>query len=285
MQALEVLRPSTLDDALAILGARDVTPLAGGTDFMVATEAGPRPGVTALSLAELRELRDIEERSDCIVLGSLVTHAQVVGSKLARRFVPLLVQGCATVGSPQIRQVGTLAGNIMNASPAADSVPPLIVLGAQIEISSTSGRRVLPLEEVITGPGTTVVEAHELVTQIIVPKMAPGEKFLYRKIGQRKALACCIASLAIRFAFDRETRLCSNLALAFGAVTPVVRRVRELETALCREPLESTSVSRIARQAGHYCIPISDTRASAEYRADVCCSLLHTALSELALQD
>jgi xanthine dehydrogenase FAD-binding subunit len=282
VQDFDSLKPSSLGEALRMMSAGRVKPLAGGTDLMVDMKPDFSSRPTALSLSALNELRAIEESTDSIILGSLVTHAQIVDSQVTQHFLPLLVQGCATVGSPQIRHVGTLGGNIMNASPAADSVPPLVALGAEIELTSATGRRVLPLEEVITGPGETLVQERELLTRIIVPKMKPHEKYLYRKLGQRKALACCIASLAVRFVFDEETRLCSNPAVAFGAVAPVVRRIREVEALLDGRVLEPSRIASVAREAGRYCRPISDVRASAGYRTDMCQSLLYSTLCTLA---
>jgi len=274
VQVADIARPASLDKALALLRDGHLKPFAGGTDFMVGDVTSAASGAAALCLSGISELHDIVEDGQSIVLGALVTHAQVVASQVARRFVPLLVEGCATVGSSQIREVGTLGGNIANASPAADSVPPLVALGAEVEIMSSSGRRVLPLEDYATGPGASVLENDELLTRIVLPKMAPDEQFSYRKLGRRKAVACSVASLAVRFTFDYETRRCSRPAVAFGAVAPTVRRSPELEAALCEEPLDEARILSLSERAGEYCSPISDIRASARYRVDMCSVLL-----------
>jgi xanthine dehydrogenase FAD-binding subunit len=234
-----------------------------------------------VDISGIKELKEIRENGDNIILGSLVTHAQVVNSEPANSYLPLLVQGCRTVGSPQIRNTGTLGGNIANASPAADSLPPLIALGARIVLSSVNGEREMQIEEFITSPGKTTIKPDEILTKIIVKKMKPGEKCSYRKLGQRKALAISIASVAVRFEFDPHTRRCSNPGIAFGAVAPVIRRARGLEDELAQCRIDNNVIKKIVAKAKEYCDPISDIRASGEYRRDMCCSLLYETLYEL----
>lgn len=281
MQIDDMIRPTGLLEALQVMAEGNVVPLAGGTDLLIRMKRGSLAPRRLLLLSGLQELGRIEETSGEIIIGSMVTHGDITRSEPARQHLPLLVQGCATMGSPQIRNAGTLGGNIVNASPAADSLPALVALGARVVLVSTGGSREMRLEEFITGPGRTGLRPDELLTGIIVPKMRPGERCLYRKLGQRKSLAISIASLAIRFEYDSGARTCSNPGIAFGSVMPVVKRITELENLLTQQPLDGPGIRRVAEQARQYCSPISDVRASADYRRDMCNSMLYESLCAL----
>jgi len=280
-KAFNLIRPHDVNEALAVVAGGDVTPIAGGTDLLVRMRKGIISPEKVIDMSGIEELKEIRESEENIILGSLVTHAQVVSSELTKYYLPLLVQGCQTVGSPQIRNTGTLGGNIVNASPAADSLPPLVALDARIVLSSLNGQRQMQIEDFITSPGKTKIKPDEILTKIIVKKMKPGEKCSYRKLGQRKALAISIASVAVRFEFDSHVRKCSNPGIAFGAVAPVIRRARGLEDELTQCRIDDGFIKKIAGKAKKYCDPISDIRASGEYRRYMCCSLLYETLYEL----
>jgi CO/xanthine dehydrogenase FAD-binding subunit len=281
LQAFDLIRPRNIDAALAAMAGGSATPLAGGTDLLVRIKKGLLAPEKVVDLSALEGLGGIREDGEQIVIGPLITHGEVMESDLANRYLPVLVQGCATVGSPQIRNMGTLGGNIVNASPAADSIPPLVVLGTGVILQSLAGKRELRLEEFITGPGKTQLRAGELLTGIVVRKMKASERSLYRKLGQRKALAVSIASVAVRMEFDPATGMCSSAGIAFGAAVPVIRRVKELESLLCGRKLDEQGIREIADKARELCAPISDIRASAEYRRAMCSSLLYETLYEL----
>ncbi len=281
LQTFELIRPRNLDAALAAMAGGNATPLAGGTDLLVRIKKGLLEPEKVVDLSALEELGGIREDGEQIVIGPLITHGEVMESDLANRYLPVLVQGCATVGSPQVRNMGTLGGNIVNASPAADSIPPLIVLEAGVILQSLAGKREMRLEEFIIGPGKTQLRAGEVLTGIVVNKMPAGERSLYRKLGQRKALAISIASVAVRMEFDLATGMCSNPRIAFGAAVPAIRRVKDLESLLCQRKLDERGIREIAEQAKEFCAPISDIRASAEYRRAMCGSLLYEVLYEL----
>jgi CO/xanthine dehydrogenase FAD-binding subunit len=265
--------------AAAVAGG-EATLLAGGTDLLVRIKRRMLAPKMVVDLSGLEELREITEDGDTVVLGTLATHAQLIDNELATRCLPLLVQGCAT-GSSQIRNRGTLGGNIMNASPAADSIPPLVALGARVVLRSLAGCRELPLESFSTGPGKSQLRPDEILTAVVAPKMQAGEKCRYRKLGQRTSLAISIASVAVKFDFDRRTRTCRQPSVAFGAVAPVVRRISALEGLLAATTLDEVGIREIAARAREFCSPISDIRASAEYRREMCASLLFEVLDEL----
>lgn len=281
MRDFEVIRPGSINEALLAIGDSEGVPLAGGTDLMVRIKNKLLHPKKLIDLSGLTELAEIKDAGDFITIGAMTTHEQVLQSAITRKYLPLLVQGCASVGSPQIRNAGTLGGNIMNASPAADSIPPLVALGAKVILRSVNGKREINLEEFITGPGKTCILPGELLTGIIVKKMQPGERFKYKKLGQRNALAISIASCAVKMEFDSVSGRCSKPSIVFGSVAPVVKRSRELEELLASKKLDDQGIQDIVKRARNYCSPISDIRASAEYRREMCTSLLYEVLQEL----
>ncbi len=281
MKELEVIRPRTINEALEVIKDNDCVPLAGGTDLLVKLKRKFIAPKKLVDLSGINELAKIEDAGDSIIIGAMVTHAQVVESSVTREYLPLLVQGCATVGSPQIRNMGTLGGNIMNASPAADSLPALVALEARVILRSASGKRELKLEDFITGPSQTQIMPGELLTGVVVTKMQNGEIFKYKKIGQRKALAISIASCAVKMEYDPVSGRCSNPSITFGAVNPVVKRCGELEKLVDGKRLDINCIKEVAERAKEFCSPISDIRASAEYRRNMCTALLFEILQEL----
>lgn len=281
LNRFELLRPHNLAEALSMKASHSCTPVAGGTDLLVKIKNKMLAPPKVMDLTDLKELGQIREAGDKLSIGALATHTEIIENPLVQKFAPLLVEGCQTVGSPQIRNKGTIGGNIVTASPAADTVPPLVCLNAKVILSSVRGQRAMPLEDFITGPGATQLAQDELLVEIIIDKMEPGEKFVYRKIGRRKALAISVASMAMRLKLDQSNR-CQQIAIAFGAVSPVVRRATNLENYLIGKVLTGETLQEAVEMARHSCDPISDIRASKEYRKNMCGSLLLEFLSQIA---
>jgi CO/xanthine dehydrogenase FAD-binding subunit len=267
-----VLVPDRLDDALAAL-ADDPAPivLAGGTDLMVELNYGRRRPRDVLSLRRLTELRAFHvERSgagpDEVVLGAGVTYTALLGDELAG-LLPALAQAARTVGSPQIRNTGTIGGNLGTASPAGDTLPPLVALDASVELASAGGhRRRLPVSEFLVGPKRTALRPGELIVAVRVPAAAGAREFL--KIGVRNAMVIAVASCAL--VVDRERR---TLACALGAVGPVPVRDHDAElwatTRLdwdAAGPPHPSVVEGFARRMAAASRPIDDHRATADYR-------------------
>jgi CO/xanthine dehydrogenase FAD-binding subunit len=267
-----VLVPDRLDDALAAL-ADDPAPLvlAGGTDLMVELNYGRRRPRDVLSLRRLTELRAFHvERSvagpDEVVLGAGVTYTALLGDELAG-LLPALAQAARTVGSPQIRNTGTIGGNLGTASPAGDTLPPLVALDATVELASAGGhQRRLPVSAFLVGPKRTALRPGELIVAVRVPVTAGAREFL--KIGVRNAMVIAVASCAL--VVDRERR---TLACALGAVGPVPVRDHDAElwatTRLdwdAAGPPHASVVEGFARRMAAASRPIDDHRATADYR-------------------
>jgi CO/xanthine dehydrogenase FAD-binding subunit len=266
-----VLAPDRLDDALvALAGDPALTVLAGGTDLMVELNYGRRRPGNVLSLRRLAELRtwhlERGHRGDeVVVLGATTTYTVLLGPELSR-LLPALAQAARTIGSPQIRNTGTIGGNLVTGSPAGDTLPVLVAVGATVELASVDGRRRLPVAKFLVGPKKTALRPGELLVAVRVPVTAGPCEFL--KIGVRNAMVIAVASLAL--VVDRERRM---LSCALGAVGPVPMRdpaaelwaTTRLDWDGAARPHPSV-VEGFGRRMAAASRPIDDHRATAEYR-------------------
>jgi xanthine dehydrogenase FAD-binding subunit len=269
-----VLLPRSLDELWEALEEHPQAALyAGGTDLLVRLRQGLVEAPALVCLERLSELAAIEDRGQEVLIGALATHQAVLDSELVRREFPVLTAALAELGSPPIRHMGTLGGNIVTASPAGDSLPPLYVLEAEVELRSFRGRRRLPLAEFITGPGCTRLERGEVLAGVWVPKAAGFNRHHFEKVGRRKALAISVASLAALLEVSDEG-VVQRARLAWGSVGPTVIRSREVEELLEGRPLDEATLRRAAEAARRVVQPISDLRASADYRRRVAGNLL-----------
>ncbi len=275
------LAPRSLEEALLLLGkhAPDCRPLAGGTDLIVKMKDGLVHPSYVLDLSRLDELRFIREEGGLIKIGALASHAMIARSLLIREKASLLAKACAGVGGPQIRNVGTIGGNIVNASPAGDSIPPLYVLGATLTLESVKGSREIPVERFFRGPGQTIIEPDEILTCVSFSPPSPLAYTDCQKLRARKSLA--VAKVSLAFFGLRDGPGFSEVRIALGAVAPTVIRAPEAEAALTRGPLASESLKEAARRCAESARPIDDVRSTERYRRDMCAALLYRALSPL----
>lgn len=285
--------------ALAEPGARV---LAGGTDLLVRLRANPDAApATLVSLDRLAALRGVAEDSSgkaggargkdagvsavepegvgagtlhrVLRLGAATTHTELLAHPLVRARLPVLAQALADLGSPPIRNMGTLGGNICTASPAGDTLPPLLVLGAEVELASKAGIRRLPLAKFLLGPGRTALQHGEVLTAVRVP--IPGVNVCqhFEKVGRRDALAVAVVSLAALVRLGHGGKI-AEARLAWGSVGPTVWRCPEAEAALVGRKLSLTALTAAAALVRTLVKPIDDVRASAAYRREVAGNLL-----------
>jgi CO/xanthine dehydrogenase FAD-binding subunit len=275
---MTVLTPQRLDGALAALaGDPSITVVAGGTDLMVDVNAGRRRPGALLSLRHVDELRTWRREGDQLVIGAGVTYAQLMAPELAA-LAPGLAQAARTVGSPQIRNTGTLGGNLGTASPAGDTLPVLAALDAVVELADAGGRRSLPLDRFLTGPKTNALRPGELVVAVRIPVVAGPQEFL--KIGVRNAMVIAVASCALVVDWPRR-----QVACAFGSVGPRPMRDERAEGWLAgeidwdrRRPRSASAPERFGRWMARTVAPIDDHRAPAAYRRDATAVLARRAL-------
>jgi carbon-monoxide dehydrogenase small subunit/xanthine dehydrogenase small subunit len=272
-------RPRSLEEALEILAQRagQAVPMAGGTDVLVMAKDGS-PGRDALfDLTGVPELRGIEERGGDLWVGALSTHSEMIESSLVKRHAPALGQACAVIGGPQIRNRGTLGGNLANASPAADCVPPLYASDAVVELVSISERRDVRIEEFFTGRRETVLAPDELIAGVRIPRRE-GLRSAFLRLGQRQAQAISKVSVAVAITFKDGRPDWARVA--FGAVGPTVIRARAAEKELLRGGPEGLRAAcAAAREAVK---PIDDLRSTRDYRREMSAVLLERAVRRLA---
>ena len=277
-------QPSSITEVLKILsgGGEGIKILAGGTDLLVNLQEGLLFPRLLVDIGSLKELQIMEEKDSRVSLGALVTHARAAESDLLRKKVLPLAQSCAEIGSPQIRCRGTIGGNLVNASPAADSLPPLFVLGAGLNLKSLKGERTVPIEEFFTGVKKSVIRPDELLTEISFP--SPGEtgRGFFKKLGQRKALA--IAKVSVAAWIDLEGERVSSARIALGAVATTVIRARRTEAYLKGKVLDQEVIAAASWMVQEESKAISDIRSTADYRDEMAGVLLSRGLNEIAGQ-
>ncbi len=273
--------PRSLAEAADILRAGNVTILAGGTDVMPQSRGGRvalRP--TLMSLRYIPELRGLTQREDTLRIGALTSITELLNSSIVQERLRVLHQACDHFASDQIRNVATLGGNVCNASPAGDTLVPLLVLNARaVLVSKPNGSlttRTVPLGAFFTGPGRTTRASGELLIAIEVP--LPGDGFIseFFKFGTRPGLD--ISTIAIGFGGSRDKNLLRDVRLAFGAVAPTPIRAPQTEAALEGKSLDEAAIAAAIEAAGHDIHPISDIRASEWYRRELVQNILRRLL-------
>lgn len=245
--------------------------MAGGTDLLV-RRRGELPTVIAC-LERIVSLRGVGEEDGFVRMGACETHARLLLHPLVRDCLPVLARALAVLGSPLIRNMGTLGGNIVTASPAGDTLAPLYALDAQVELASRLGTRRVSLDGFIAGPGITRLDPGEIVAAVLVPLPAPEARQHFEKVGRRKALAISVVSLAAVIRTDREG-VVAEARLALGSVGSTVIRCKEAEESLAGRHLDRESLLAAGAAVRREIAPLDDLRASAAYRRDVAGNLL-----------
>lgn len=272
---MSYLRPSTLSQVVDLLAQQSHRILAGGTDLYPATARSGLPG-RVLDITAVPELHGYREEEEHWRLGATMTWTEVIEAALPAAFDGLKL-AAREVGARQIQNQGTLAGNLCNASPAADGVPPLLTLDAEVELTSAGGVRRLPLASFITGVRQTVLGDGELVTAILVPKAASAGRSSFLKLGARKYLVISIAMVAVRLELKEERLV--DLALAIGSCSAVARRLHALEQPLLGATVEEACRRLDDQQVAGHLDPIDDIRGSAAYRSRAAAELLRRCLA------
>ncbi len=266
--------PRTLQELWHILEDEPQASLyAGGTDLLVKIRSGLIPPDPLVCLERIGDLQKVEDRGEEILIAPCATFAELLRNPLVRKHFPLLIQGLKVLGSPPIRNMGTIGGNIVTASPAGDTLPPLYVLGAEIELRKKDSSRRLPLEGFIRGPGETLLSPGEVLTAIFLRKQPNWNFHHYEKVGQRNALAISIVSLAAVIRLSEEGMV-QEARLAWGSVAPTVVQSAEVEEILAGNRLSRPVLEEAARVVRRSVQPIDDIRASSHYRRRVAGNLL-----------
>ena len=262
--------PENLDEALA-MRRRDpeAVVLAGGTDLWPHwISGGPAPGMV-ISLHRLSQLRRIETEDDFLRVGAACTHTDLVRDETVRRLCPALSEAVATVGATQIQNRGTIGGNVVNASPAADLPPVLVAVEALLELTSSNGVRQVAIDSFYRGYRDIDLRPDELLTAVLIPPLPRGAREHFRKVGTRRAQAISKVAGACRLELNQDGAI-SRVGLAFGSVGPTVIRARDLERWLEGRRPDLPTAEQAAEKVKEAVTPMDDLRSTAEYRAHVC---------------
>ncbi len=286
---------TSVDEAIQLLAKRGAKArvVAGATDLILELERKVRTGIeTLIDITRVPGLDLITlDQAEMIHLGPLVTHNQCVGSKLLFERAFPLAAAAWEVGAPQIRNRGTVAGNLITASPANDTISPLMALGAQVKLTSARGDRIIPLAEFYRGVRKTVMAEDELLTDIQFPALQPNQRGTFIKLGLRNAQAISLVNASVLLTFaDEESapiseRTIERAAVTLGAVAPLIIHAVEAEEYLVGKTLSQENIEQAARLAQAAATPIDDIRSSAEYRSEMVRVCVRRGLRALAKEE
>ncbi|MCK5793164.1 MAG: xanthine dehydrogenase family protein subunit M [Anaerolineales bacterium] len=283
MQEFNYHRPVTiteLKECLSIPGARI---LAGGTDIVPRMRQGKFSAPTLVDTSGVKAMRFIEDQGSEIVLGALTTHQEAADSPLLQNINPALVTAAESIGCQQTRCRGTLGGNIANASPAADTLPPLLIFDATLLLQSLEGERRIPLEEFLLGPGQTDLLEGEFIHSISFKPMIGSWGAAFIKVGKRSGMAISVANTAVAVEMNDKGKI-SDIRIALGSVAPTVIRCRKIEQALLGKEPEPALMKEIHKACQEEINPITDIRSTAEYRDHAAEVIIHRALESAVEQ-
>jgi len=279
----EIKKPVTLEQALEILDKGkpgEIMVMAGGTDLVIRMKQGDTSPRMIVLLENIPSIDSIECSNGAVRIGARATFSRIIESDIIRSRAPILARACERIGAPQLRNRGTIGGNIANASPCADSVPPLVVLGARVVLASVSGKRSLPILECFRGPKENAFSHNEIITRIEFPVPPQPQNSFYLEKGQRNALS--VTKLSVACQLELSGDMVQKIRIAYGAVGPTVLRGFEAEKHLKGKELTEESIKRASLLAAEETKPITDIRSTEEYRRTVTGVLLKKGLRQIA---
>jgi CO/xanthine dehydrogenase FAD-binding subunit len=275
---MNYVRPTGIAELLSALQEDDAAILCGGTDILVKIRRGLVSPATLVDVSRLDELRGIEEVGGEVHIGAAVSENEILKSPLVVERLPLLADVLKRLAAVEIRSRGSLGGNLVNASPAADSAIPLLLYEARVNVVGPTGERWVPVLEFFVGPGRTTLAKGEFVRTIAVPDPPEGARAFYHKIGRRRALTISIASLGVLIRLAK--RSVDLVRIAAGSVAPTPLRLDEAERVLLGGPLDDAPIRQASQAAARSVSPIDDVRATAAYRRQVIGDLLERFLRQ-----
>jgi len=283
MQEFNFVMPQTLNELMIALDETGGRLVAGGTDIIPRMRRGLFSAATLVDASRIDELRFIDEQEGRIRIGALVTHQEMVNSALLKSAAPSLVQAGETVGCIQTRNRGTLGGNIANASPAADTIPPLLTLNAEVRLVHRHGERLIPLAEFLVSPGRTDLAPGELIHSVIFERLLGAWGASYLKLGKRNGMAISVVNAAVVLVLDSAGSI-QDARLALGSVAPTVVRSSSAEEMLIGQEPTPKILNQAAEASAEDISPISDVRSTKEYRLHSAVVLARRVLTEAVAQ-
>lgn len=275
------IQPRTIDETVQLLSqfGKDARIISGGTDLIIEIERKLRTPRVVIDVSRIPGREYIREDGDYIRLGAGVTHNQVVGASLLREKAYPLVRACWEVGAPQIRNRATIAGNLITASPANDTITPLWAMGAEVKLKSVRGERVLPFSVFFKGVRKTAMEPDEMLIEIMFQKMSPKDRGTFIKLGLRRAQAISVVNTAVVLEFEDDE--ISNSWITLGSVAPTIVSAIDAEQYLVGQRLSDAVIQEAAEMSSNAAKPIDDVRGTAEYRREMVKVLVARALRQI----
>jgi CO/xanthine dehydrogenase FAD-binding subunit len=261
--------PKTIEEACDLLWQAEgkSKSIAGGTDLGIGLRNGDQSPQVIIDITRIEELRKIGEMNGVLSIGAAITHSELASSSWVKKYGKVLSDAASEIGSPQVRNLGTIGGNIINASPAADTIPPLMVLNAMGRVVSKEGERQVPLYQLFKGPYETNLKPYELLTQVIFLKLPSDMRSSFVRLARREAMA--IARMSVAVVFQIERGKIEDIRIAVGSVTPTPQRMLEAETFLKGKPLDEASFQKASHKVSEKMISQSGIRPTTSYKKPV----------------
>ena len=275
--------PQKIEEALEILTkyGEEIKVIAGGTDLLVQYYDRLYEVGSWLDLKNIKELKDIKINKNQMEIGAMVTHAQLEKSGDIQKYFPVLSKAAADIGSPQIRNRGTIGGNIVNASPAGDLLAPLMAYDAQFMLLSIQGEKIVSAEDFFLGPKKTILEPAQLLTRIILPLPSERTYGSWIKIGKRKALIIATITLALVVEMTEDNKTVKDVRTCLGSVAPTPIEIKEIRKKMVGKNFNQLNFTELGQIVEDKISPIDDIRGTKEYRKDVAKNIMINALEEI----
>jgi len=278
--------PQKIEEALEILSkhGKEIKVIAGGTDLLIQYYDRLYEVNGWIDLKNISELKNIRINKNEMEIGAMVTHAQLEKSQDIKKYYPVLSQAAADIGSPQIRNRGTIGGNIVNASPAGDLLAPLMAYKAKFKLLSGKDEKLVPAENFFLGPKKTILRPDQLLTQIILPFPKKKTYGCWIKIGKRKALIIATITLALVVEMAEDNKTVNDVRTCLGSVAPTPIEIKEIREKMIDKKFSELDFNQLGQIVEDKISPIDDIRGTREYRKDVAKEIMINALKEIILQ-
>jgi CO/xanthine dehydrogenase FAD-binding subunit len=263
--------PNAIEEAIELLWQAEgkAKVIAGGTDLVIGLRNGDHTPQSIIDITRIEELRRIGEKNGTISIGAAATHSEISSSNLVKKYAKVLSDAASEIGSPQIRNLGTIGGNIVNASPAADTIPPLMVLNAIGRVVSRAGEKEVPLSQLFKGPYETNLKPHELLVHVIFQKLPSDMRSCFIRLARRDAMAIARMSVAVVLKMEKRKKRIEDIRIAVGSVTPTPQRMSEAESFLIGKSPDEEFLQKASFKVSETMINRSGIRPSTSYKRPV----------------
>jgi len=279
----EYFAPQKIEEALEILSryGKEIKVIAGGTDLLVQYYDRLYEVNVWLDLRNIKEFKEIKIYENKMEIGAMVTHTQLEKSEDIKKYFPILSQAAVDIGSPQIRNRGTIGGNIVNASPAGDLLPPLIAYRAKFKLLSSKDEFIIPAEEFFIGPKETILKPEQLLAQIVLPLPNKRTYSSWIKIGKRKAVIIATITIALIVEMDEDNKIIKDVRTCLGSVAPTPIEIKEIRAKMIGKKFNQLNFNQLGQLVEDKISPIDDIRGTRKYRRDVAKEIMINALEEI----